>query len=123
MADLLGIMSSNYLAVGASSRAAGSKYVNVDPEAFQGTWSGKYANNQKFEIQVSDLQGFRAKVKYQSGAVLKSQDVLIRDNSFRIADSKFVLTRPGVAQVKTVLTNASTGASSLETAVARQGGS
>lgn len=122
MADLFGIMSSNYLAAGASNRAAGSKYVNVDPDAFQGTWSGKYANNQRFEIQVSDLNGFRAKVKYQSGGVLKYQDVLIRDSSFRIADSKFVLTRPGVAQVKTVMTNPSTGASSLETAFAKQGG-
>lgn len=121
MANIYGIISSDYLTAGAANRV-GSKYVNVDPDAFQGTWSGKYANNQKFEIQVSDVAGFRAKVKYQSGGILKYQDVLIRDNSFRVGDSRFMLTRAGVAQVKTVLTDASTGASSLETAYARQGG-
>lgn len=121
MADIFGLLSSNYLTVGAATRTGNSKYVTVDADAFQGTWSGKYANNQTFEIQVSDLSGFRAKVKYRSGAVMKYQDVLIRDNAFRIADSKFTLTRAGVAQVKTVLTDPATGASSLETAYAKQG--
>jgi hypothetical protein len=121
MADIFGIISANYLTVGTSNLSPGSKYVNVDPDAFQGSWSGKYANNQKFEIQVSDVSGFRAKVKYQSGPVAKFQDVLIRDNSFRIGDTKFTLTRAGVAQIKTVLTDPATGASSLETSYAHQG--
>jgi hypothetical protein len=121
MADVFGIISSNYLTAGSPSRAGGSRYVDVDPDAFQGTWSGKYANNQKFEVQVSNVTGFRAKVKYQSGAVVRYQDVLIRDNAFRVGDSKFTLTRAGVAQVKTVMRDAATGASSLETAYAKQG--
>lgn len=119
MADLMGILSSNYLTVGGSSRT-GSKYVNVDPEKFEGKWTGKYANNQTFSVSISNVDGFRAKAKYQSGAVVKFQDVLIRDNGFRIGDSKFFIKRPGVAQVSTVMTNPATGASTLETGFANQ---
>ena len=73
-------------------------------------------NNQSFTIQVSNVSGFRAKAKYQSGAIVKYQDVLIKDNAFRVADTKFTLKRAGVAEIKTVMTNAATGASTLETA-------
>lgn len=120
MADVMGILSSNYLTVGASTNVTGSKYVNVDPDKFRGIWNGKYADNKSFSIQVSNVDGFRAKAKYQSGSTVKYQDVLIKDNGFRIGDSKFVLTRDGVAQVKTVMTNAATGGQSLETAYAKQ---
>lgn len=119
MAELLSIISSNYTTVGGMTQT-GSKYVNVDPETFQGSWKGKYANNEAFEIQVSNVTGFRAKVKYQSGATTKYQDVLIRDNAFRVGDTKFVLTRAGTAQINTVVTNPATGASSLEKAYAKQ---
>ena len=95
-------------------------YVPVDAPSYEGTWSGAYADNTKFTIQVSNVVGFRAKVRYQSGSTLKYQDVLIKDNSFKFGDSKFTLAQPGVAQVKTVMTNAATGAQSLETAYANQ---
>lgn len=121
MADLLNILATNFRAVGASASPAGSKYVNVDPAAFEGAWTGKYANNQSFTVSISDVQGFRAKARYQSAGVVKYQDVLIKDNSFRIGDSRFTVTRAGVAQIKSVLTNPSTGAQSLETAYAKQG--
>ncbi len=119
MADILSTISAGYVAAGQNVVKPG-RYVNVVPEKFEGTWEGKYANNQKFSIQVSNVDGFRAKVKYQSGAVTKFQDVLIKDNAFRIADSRFTLTRDGVAQVRTVLTNAANGSQSLETAFAKQ---
>ena len=121
MADILNTLSSNYLSVGAANRFSASKYADVDKDIFQGTWSGKYADNTKFSVTVSDVQGFRAKVRYQSASTIKFQDVLIKDNAFRIGDSKFTVTRAGVAQVKTVMTNPATGASSLETAYAAQG--
>lgn len=119
MADLFNIIASNYMDVGLSGRPH-SKYVSVDPKSFEGTWSGKYADNSAFSLAVSNVNGFRARVKYQSGATVKYQDVLIRDNSFRVGDSKFVLTRPGVAQVKTVVTNPADGHSVLNTAYAHQ---
>jgi hypothetical protein len=95
-------------------------YVPVDAPAYEGTWSGKYANNDSFTIQVSNIVGFRAKVRYQTGSILKYQDVLIKDNSFKFGDSKFTLTKAGKAQIKTVMNNAATGTQSLETAYATQ---
>jgi hypothetical protein len=121
MADILGIISSNYLTVGSNVNISGSKYVNVDPAAFEGSWTGKYANNQSFTVSISNVTGFRAKAKYQSGSTVKYQDVLIKDNAFRIGDSKFTLTRAGVAQLKTVMTNPANGSQTLETAYAKQG--
>lgn len=120
MADLLSILSSNYVAVGANVNLSKTPYVPVDAPAYEGTWSGKYANNDRFSLQVMNVVGFRAKVRYESGATVKYQEVLIKDNSFKIGDSKFTLTKVGTAQIKTVMTNAATGAQSLETAYATQ---
>lgn len=124
MADIYGILSSGYVSAGSSiANLATSRtpYVPVDAGLYQGTWTGAYADNTKFTIQVSNVDGFRAKVRYQSGAMLKYQDVLIKDNAFRFGDSKFILTQTGKAQIKTVMTNAATGAQSLETAYAKLG--
>ena len=52
---------------------------------------GKYGNGQSFDVSISNVDGFRAKVKYQSGSTVKYQDVLIKDSSFRIGDSKFMV--------------------------------
>lgn len=120
MADIMGILSSNYLAVGAGAHASKSRYVAVDPEAYQGTWSGKYGNGKTFSVQISDVQGFRARVKYQSGGTVNYGQVLIRDSSFRIGDSKFVLAGHGTAVVSTVVTDAATGAATVYRAYARQ---
>ena len=119
MADIFNILAANYTTVGLNVGTQ-SKYVNVDPKSFEGTWSGKYADNSSFNLAISNVSGFRAKVKYESGPTVKYQDVLIRDNAFRIGDSKFTLTRPGVAQVKTVVTNPATGQNILNTAYAHQ---
>ncbi|WP_204311767.1 hypothetical protein, partial [Enterobacter bugandensis] len=69
--------------------------------SYQGSWTGAYADNTKFTLQVSNVEGFRAKIRYQSGSTVKYQDVLIKDNSFKFGDSKFTLTKAGTAQLKT----------------------
>jgi hypothetical protein len=120
MADILATLAGSYVSVGSSTRSA-SKYVDVDKSLFEGAWSGKYADNTRFTLTVSNVDGFRAKVRYQSGSTVKYQDVLIRDNSFRVGDTKFALTKQGTAQIRTVVTDPATGASSLETAYAKQG--
>jgi hypothetical protein len=120
MANIMSILSSSYRAAGLNV-PSNSKYVKVDPASYEGSWSGKYANGKLFSVAISDVSGFRAKVKYQSGGTVQFQDVLIKDNAFRIGDSKFTLMRAGVAQLKTVMTDPATGASTLETAYARQG--
>src|ERR1017187_9703583 len=101
----MGILSANYVTVGSSVSPSKTPYVNVDPTAYEGSWSGKYSTGQSFNVTISNVSGFRAKVKYQSGSTTNYQDVLIKDGSFRIGDSKFTLTATGKAQVKTVVTN------------------
>ena len=115
MADIWNIISSNYVTAG-TALPSKTPYVAVDAAAYEGTWTGKYANNQKFSVQVSNLTGFRAKVKYQSGSTLKYQDVLIKDNAFKMGDSKFLMSKIGQGTIKTVVTNPATGQSTLNSA-------
>jgi len=115
MSDMFSILQANYKAVGTASYNQ-LPYVAVDPTLYQGTWTGAYADNTKFTIQISNVTGFRAKVRYQSGSTMSYQDVLINSNSFKFGNSKFTLTKAGQAQIKTVNDTKGT----LETANATQ---
>jgi hypothetical protein len=119
MADVMSILSSGYKAVG-SAVPSKTKYVAVDPALFEGAWTGTYANKKTFTIMVSEVSGFRAQVKYQSGGTVQNQAVLIKDNSFRIGDTKFMLTKRGTAQIKNVVTDPATGGTFLDSAVAKK---
>ena len=57
---------------------------------------------------------------YQSAGTSKYADVLIKDNAFRIGDTKFTLTQVGTAQINNVVTDPSTGATYMDTAFASQ---
>jgi hypothetical protein len=118
VADFFSILSNSYKTAPTPSPSS-LKYVPVDPDQYNGTWKGAYSTGEKFSFSISDVQGFRAKVKYQSdkGPIL-FQDVLIKDNSFRIGDSKFLMKKIGHAQIKTVVTNPQTGGTVLNTAYA-----
>ncbi|MGJ5046648.1 hypothetical protein ACQR09_06245 [Bradyrhizobium oligotrophicum] len=48
----------------------------------------------------------------------KYQDMLIKDNAFRIGDTKFTLTGNGKAQIENVVTDAASGQTYLDTAYA-----
>jgi hypothetical protein len=117
MADVLNILSANYKAVGLTVPSK-TPYVAVDPALFEGTWTGKYANNKTFKITISNVTGFRAKVQYQSGGTNKYQEVLIKDQSFRVGDTKFMLAGTGKALIKNVVTDAASGQTFLDTAYA-----
>jgi hypothetical protein len=119
MADILSILSANYKSAGLSVPSK-TAYVAVDPQLYQGTWSGTYADRKTFKLTVSDVSGFRAQAKYQSGTTVKYQSVLIKDKSFRIGDTKFTLTKAGTAQIKNVITDPATGSTYLDTATATQ---
>ena len=54
MADVFAILSANYKAVGATVPSK-TPYVPVDPELYQGDWTGKYADNKSFKISVSNV--------------------------------------------------------------------
>jgi len=119
MADMMSILSSAYKAVGSAGVRSNTKYVAVDPKLYQGTWSGTYANKKTFKITVSNVTGFRAQVKYESAGTVKYQSVLIKDMSFRVGDTKLMLSaKAGTAQVKNVVTDPATGSTYLDTAVA-----
>src|SRR5450432_846701 len=119
MADALSILSASYKSVGLSV-PSNTKYVAVDPSLFQGNWTGTYPDKKTFAIAVSNVSGFRAQVKYQSGGTVKYQNVLIKDNSFRVGDTKFMLTKAGSAQIKNVITDPATGSTYIDTATATQ---
>ena len=112
MADVLSILSANYKAVGLTVPSK-TPYFAVNPDNYRGDWTGKYPDNKTFKITVSNVTGFRAKVQYQSGGTNKFQEVLIKDNSFRIGDTKFTLSSAGTADIKTVVTDPATGNTSL----------
>ena len=119
MADVLGILSANYKTVGATVPTK-TPYVPVEASLYQGDWTGKYADNKTFKISVSNVTGFRAKVQYQSAGTNKFAEVLIKDNSFRIGDTKFKLTKIGTAEIKNVIVDPASGQTLLDTAYAKQ---
>ena len=117
MADVWSIISANYKTVGAAVPSR-TKYVAVDPAQYEGRWTGTYPDKKKFALTISQVDGFRAQVKYESGGTIKSSSVLIKDNSFRIGDTKFAWAKPGTALIKTVVTDPATGSTFLDTAAA-----
>jgi hypothetical protein len=118
MTSVTGILAAAYKSNVLSTARSNSKYVAVDPTLYEGTWTGKYANNKSFTVNVSNVTGFHAKVKYQSEGTAKYQDVLIKDASFRVGDTKFTLTGKGKAQIKNVVTDPASGQTYLDTAYA-----
>jgi hypothetical protein len=119
MADVLSILSASYKSAGLSVPSK-TPYVAVDPKLYQGNWTGTYSNKTTFDLTVASVTGFRAQVKYQSGSTVKYQNVLIKDKSFRVGDTKFTLTKTGTAQIKNVVTDPATGSTFLDTATATQ---
>ena len=111
MSDIMSVIANAYAT--APLTPTTTRYTNVDPKSYQGTWEGTYSNNQKFRITISEVNGFRAQVKYQSGTTTQYQQVLIGNSSFRIGDSKFVLTGTGKAQVYNAVTDPVSGNTSL----------
>ena len=111
MSDIMSVLQNAYATAPLSP--SNTKYTPVDPKSYQGTWSGTYSNNQKFELTISEVNGFRAQVKYQSGGTTQYQQVLIGNSSFRIGDTKFVLTGTGKATVANAVTDPTSGNTSL----------
>jgi hypothetical protein len=119
MSDIFSVLRSAYAA--APTSPSNTKYTAVDPASFQGSWSGTYANKQKFDLTISNVNGFRAQVTYQSGSTVQHAQVLIGNgSSFRIGNSKFVLTGAGTATVASAVTDPATGNTSLVQGTATQ---
>jgi hypothetical protein len=119
MADMMAIIAANYKTVGMTIPTK-TPYVAVDPTLYEGSWTGKYADQKSFKITVSNVEGFRAKVQYHSGGTSKYQEVLIKDNAFRVGDTKFTLTGKNTALIKNVVTDPSSGQTYLDQAYAKR---
>ncbi len=111
MSDIMTVLSNAYAA--APTTPTNVKYTLVDPKTYEGTWTGTYSNGQQFQFQISQVNGFRAHVKYQSGGTTQYQQVLIGNSSFRVGNTKFVLAGEGKAVIGTAVTNPATGNTSL----------
>jgi len=119
MSDIFSVLKSAYAA--APTTPSNTKYTAVDPASFQGSWTGTYANNQKFALTIANVNGFRAQVEYKSGSTVQYAQVLIGNgSSFRIGNSKFVLTGAGKATVANAVTDPATGNTSLVQGTATQ---
>ena len=121
MADMMSILMANYKAAGLNVPSK-TPYTAVEPSLYEGSWTGKYPDSKTFTIRVSQVTGFRAQVQYSSGTTNKYQQVLIKDNAFRIGDTKFQLTGYGKALIKNVVSDAATGTTYLDQAYASRTG-
>lgn len=115
MADIFSILSTNYSTVGATAYSPG-KYVAVDPTQYTGNWTGKYGDNKAFSIAISQVDGFKAKVRYQSEGTVNYSQVLIKNGQFRIGDTKFTLGANGTAAIATAVTDPVSGITSVKQA-------
>jgi hypothetical protein len=94
--SIFSILQSSYTAAAPQALfAPGSKFANVDPTQWQGTWTGKDFQNQPFTVSITNAK-----------------------NSFRIGDSSFTLTANNTADLATVVTDPNTGIQSLNQAIA-----
>ena len=75
MADVFSILSANYKTVGLAVPSK-TPYVPVDPTLYQGSWTGKYADNKSFKITVSNVDGVS-----RQGPVPERQHQQIRGRS------------------------------------------
>ena len=117
MSDIYSVLQSSYASATLNLGQDTGKYVPVNAADYQGSWKGTYPDSNKpFSFTISDVSGFRARVKYQSGQTVQYQDVLIKNASFRIGDTKFTLSGTGAAQIKNAVTSPIDGSVTLETA-------
>jgi hypothetical protein len=116
MADIMSILQSSYAASPQSLISPGSKFANVDPTKWEGTWTGPDVHHQPVTVSITKVSGYRANVTFQSSAGLQFQRAFITTkNTFRIGDSSFTLTGDGKARVTTIITDPTTGNQSEET--------
>jgi hypothetical protein len=95
----------------------GSKFANVDPTQWQGTWTATDSKGKPVTLTISNVSGFRATVRFQNAeSGLQTGRVLINTNSvFRIGDSQMQLTSAGKMTISTIVTDPTTGNQSIET--------
>jgi hypothetical protein len=114
--NIMSVLQSSYSATPSSLISPGSKFANVDPTKWEGSWTGTDVHHQPVTVSITKVSGYRANVTMQSSAGLQFQKAFITTkNTFRIGDSSFALTGDGKARVTTIITDPTTGNQSEET--------
>ena len=115
--DVFSALQSAYSAPAQAMVPHGSKFANVDPTLWQGTWTATDSNGKPVTLKILNVSGYRATVRFQSAdAGLQFGRVLINTNNvFRIGASQMQLTRVGRMTISTVITDPATGNQSIET--------
>jgi hypothetical protein len=115
--DIFSILQSAYAAPTQVSIPPSSKFANVDPTQWQGTWTATDTSGKPVTVKISNVSGYRATVRFQSqSGGLQVGRVYINTNGvFRIGDSQMQLTSAGKMTISTVITDATTGNQSMET--------
>ena len=115
--DVFSALQSAYSAPAQAMVPHGSKFANVDPTLWQGTWTATDSNGKPVTLKILNVSGYRATVRFQSAdAGLQFGRVLINTNNvFRIGASQMQLTNLGKMTISTVITDATTGNQRLET--------
>ena len=111
MADIMSILQSSYAASPQSLIAPGSKFANVDPTKWQGTWTGTDDKNKPVTVTINKVTGFRANavVNDATEGQANARVFITTKSTFRIGNSQFVLTGPGKARLVTIVTDPNTG--------------
>ncbi|SDS87727.1 hypothetical protein [Bradyrhizobium canariense] len=115
--NIFSILQSAYSAPTQASIPPGSKFANVDPTQWQGTWTSTDSNGKPITIAISNVSGYRANVRFQSadGGLQTGRIYINTNNVFRIGNSQMQLTSAGKMTVSTVITDPTTGNQSMET--------
>ena len=111
MADIMSILQSAYAAAPQSLISPGSKFANVDPTKWQGTWTGTDDKKQDVTVSITKVSGFRANVVVNDVAdgLQNARAFITTKNTFRVGNSQFMLTGTGKAKLVTIVTDPTTG--------------
>jgi hypothetical protein len=114
---IFSILASAYKAPTQISIPPGSKFANVDPTQWQGTWTAKDSNGKPVTLKISNVSGYRATVRFESAdGGLQVGRVYINTNGiFRIGNSQMQRTSAGKMTISTVIADPTTGNQSMET--------
>ena len=96
MADIMSILQSSYTAAPQSLISPGSKFANVDPTKWRGTWTGTDDKKQPVTVSITKVSGFRANVAVNDVAdgLQNARAFITTKNTFRVGNSQFMLTGP-----------------------------
>jgi hypothetical protein len=111
MGDIMSILQSSYTSAPQSLIAPGSKFANVDPTKWAGTWTGTDDKKQPVTVSITKVSGFRANVTVTDAAdgQQSARAFITTKNAFRVGSSQFALTGDGKATLTTIVTDPTTG--------------